>query len=108
MSVESKLEGIEAQLELMRKIIERLEERLQPEPTCFTYPEAAKRLGIGLTKLKEMVKRGDLRKSYPLEGGVPMIALSEIQRVSVPEDERPKVERAQRKAAYTPIVRKRG
>lgn len=108
MSVESKLEGLEALLLKIMKQVESLEERLRPEQTCFTYPEAAARLGVGLTKLKEMVKRGDLRKSYPLQGGVPMIALSEIQRVSVPESERPKVERAQRKAAYTPIVRKRG
>lgn len=108
MSIEKQLEGMKALLEKIVAQVESLEERLRPEPTCFTYPEAAERLGVGLTKLKEMVKRGDLRKSYPLEGGVPMIALSEIQRVSVPKAERPKVERAQRKAAYKPITRKRG
>lgn len=103
MSVEAKLEGIEALLQDMRKQIEKLEERLKPEPLCFTYPVAAERLGIGVTKLKEMVKKGLIRKSYPLKGGAPMISLTELQRVSAPSEERPKVEREQRKAAWVPL-----
>jgi excisionase family DNA binding protein len=101
MSVEKTLEGIEALLLDMRKRIEGLEDRLKPEPLCLTYPEAAKRLGVGLTKLKELVRGGEIRKS--MVGRVPMISMTEIQRVSTPEPERPRAERQQRKAAWVPI-----
>lgn len=99
--VESKLEGIEAQLELMRKIIERLEERLAPEPTVLTFPKAAARLGVGLTKLKQLVKSGQLRPA--LVGEVKMIPMSEIHRLSTPPPERAKVEAKTRREAWVPI-----
>lgn len=108
MSVEKSLAAIEALLLDMRKRIEGLEEKLKPEPTCFTYPEAAQRLGIGLTKLKRMVKRGEIRKSYLGENTLPLISLSEIRRVSLPEAEQPKHEAKVRAEAWTPIKRKRG
>lgn len=105
MAIEETLAKFEAQLEEIRRIVERLEGKLKPEPTCLTYPEAAERLGVGLTKLKEMVKRGDLRTSKV--GKVPMISLAEIQRVSTPPPERPKQARAARAAAWVPIPRKK-
>jgi hypothetical protein len=100
--LEVMFQRFEAKLEVIRAGLERLEERMKPEPTCLTYPLAAKRLGVGLTKLKEMVKRGEIRKS--LVGKVPMISLSEIQRVSTPEAERPRLEAKQRKAAWVPLA----
>lgn len=105
--VEKTLEGIEAKLEEIRAMVLRLEQRLKPEPTCLTYPEAAARLGIGLTKLKRMVKAGELRKTYLSKGGAPMIALSEIHRISTPEPERPALEAKSRAASWQPIPRKK-
>jgi hypothetical protein len=90
----------------LRTRLTRLEEKLKPEPLCLPYPAAAARLGVGLTKLKRMVKAGVIRKS--LVGEVPMISLSELQRVATPPAERPKIEAAQRKAAWVPVKRKRG
>lgn len=101
MSVEKKLEGIEAQLELMRQMIERLEEKIRPEPTVLTFPKAAERLGVGLTKLKELVKKGQLRPA--LVGEVKMIPMSEIHRLSTPPQERAKVEAKSRRDAWVPI-----
>lgn len=99
--LEEAFQRFEAKLEQMREQMERLEERLKPEPTCLTYPKAAVRLGVGLTKLKQMVKRGEIRKV--MVGRVPMISLAEIHRVSTPPPERPKLEAAQRKAKWVPI-----
>lgn len=101
MSVEKSLEGIEALLKDMRDRIEKLEERLQPEPTVMTFPKAAARLGVGLTKLKELVKKGQLRPA--LVGEVKMIPLSEIHRLSAPPPEREKVEAKTRREAWVPI-----
>lgn len=98
MSIDPLLEEFLADL---RTRLGRLEEKLKPEPLCLTYPAAAARLGVGLTKLKQMVKSGAVRKS--MVGEVPMISLSELQRVSTPPAERPKVAAAQRKAAWIPI-----
>lgn len=100
-----KLEKLERLLEDIRTRISKMEERLQPEPTCLSYPEAAQRLGVGLTKLKQMVKRGDVRPT--LVGKVRMISLAEIHRVSTPLQERPQVERATRAKAWQPIRRSR-
>lgn len=101
MSVERSLERLEALLGEIRTRIERVEERLKPEPTCLTYPAAAQRLGVGLTKLKQMVKRGEIRATRI--GRVPMISAAELQYVATPPPERPKLRAAQRKAAWVPI-----
>lgn len=105
MKVVTTLEGIEALLLDMRTRLERLEEKLQPEPTCLPYPAAAQRLGVGLTKLKQMVKSGDLRAS--LIGKVKMISLAEIHRVSTPLQERPQLQRAQAAAKWVPLKKER-
>lgn len=96
---------LEALLLELRAKLERIEERLQPEPTCLTYPAAAARLGVGLTKLKEMVRRGEIRTSRV--GRVPMVAVSELDRIATPEAERPRVERQQRAATWSPIPKRR-
>lgn len=96
---------LEAYLEDFRKRLERIESRLQPEPTCFTYLEAATRLGVGKTKLKEMVARGEVRTTRV--GKVPMVTAAEIRRVTTPETERPKVAQVERAKAWQPIAKKR-
>lgn len=96
---------LEAHLVYLRERMERLEEGLRPEPTCLSYPDAAKRLGVGLTKFKEMVRRREI--STTLVGRVPMVSLAEIQRVATPQDERPAVQRRQRAAEWQPIPKKR-
>jgi excisionase family DNA binding protein len=95
----------EAVLEDMRARLERLEEKLGPQPLCFTYPDAAKRLGVGLTKLKQMVRAGEIQTSRV--GRVPMISLAELERISTPPAERPKLERAMRAKAWKPIAKRR-
>ena len=85
-------------MEEVRGRLARIEERLQPAPMCMTYPEAAKRLGIGLTLLREMVARHELRTATV--GKRRMVPLSEIERVS-----QPKAPKA-RRAAVSPRTRK--
>jgi len=103
---EKSLERLESLLSDIRERIERLETRLQPEPMMFTIPEAAARLGIGQTKLKEMLRKGQLRQTGTV-GRVKMIPLTELQRVATPEAARPKVERAARSKAWQPIAKRR-
>lgn len=101
MSVEKTLEGIEVLLLDIRKRLEGLEGKFRPEPTVLSFPKAALRLGVGLTKLKDMVKKGQIRASKV--GEVKMISLSEIHRVSAPPAERAKVETKSRREAWVPI-----
>lgn len=96
---------LEAVMLEIRERLARIEERLQPQPTCMDFPEAAKRLGVGLTKLKEMVARGELRTSTV--GRRAMISISELERVAAPDEEKPRVERQQRAQRWTPITKKR-
>lgn len=108
MGESAKLESLarlEALLEDMRDRISRLEERLQPQPTALTYPMAAQRLGVGLTKMKEMIKRGDVKTTRV--GKVPMVSLAELERVTTPQAERPKAATAARAKAWQPIAKKR-
>jgi hypothetical protein len=95
----------EAFLEELRGRLERIEARLQPEPRCLSYPDAAARLGVGLTKLKRMVKAGELKPT--LVGRVKMVALSEIHRVSTPEAERPALAKAQAAEVWVPIPKRK-
>lgn len=104
MSVESSLEGLKALVQEIGRRMEALEARLQPEPTCLTFPAAAQRLGVGLTKLKEMVRARDIHPV--LVGRVKMIPLSEIHRVSTPRAEQPKQARATRSAAWVPLKKR--
>jgi hypothetical protein len=54
------LERIEAELKAIREHLQRLASGNQ-EQTLFPLPEAAKRLGIGMTKLRELVAAGSVR-----------------------------------------------
>jgi len=91
-------------LDELRDRLQRIEECLRsPEPLCVTLPDAARRLGIGLTKMKQMVRDRQVRTS--MIGRVPMVAISELHRVSTPEADRPRLERAQRAKAWVPIAR---
>jgi excisionase family DNA binding protein len=100
-------EKFEALLEDIRNRLERLEEKMGPGPTAtaLKYEPAAKRLGIGLTTLKAMVARRQIRTA--IVGGRPKIPVSEIERLLLPEPERPKAERQARERAWTPIAKKR-
>lgn len=73
---------LEAHLVYLRESMERLEEGLRPEPTCLSYPDAARKLGVGVTKLRQMVERGEIRPS--LVGKTRMISMAELERVSAP------------------------
>ncbi len=74
-------------LERIKRIEERIEREFLPEPLCLTYPAAAARLGVGLTKLKQMVKSRQLHTTRV--GEVKMVSVAELRRISTPEEARP-------------------
>lgn len=96
---------LEVFLRELRAQLSRIEERLRPEPTCLTMVAAARRLGVGLTTLKEMVRKGQIRTSTI--NSRRMVSLSELERVSRPDAERLVVEQLQRAKAWRPVERKR-
>ena len=57
---------------------QRKEPQPAPEPLLLSLNDAAKRLGIGYTKLKEVIAAGQLKRVRI--GGRSLIAESEIQR----------------------------
>jgi hypothetical protein len=85
----------------VRERLSRLEDRLKPQPRCLKLPDAARELGVSITTLREMIARGEVRTSTV--GRRQMIALSELDRVAAPDEERPKVEAQQRRAKWVPI-----
>lgn len=100
-------EKFEALLEDIRNRLERLEEKFGPGPTAtaLKYGPAAKRLGIGVTTLKAMVARGEIRTA--IVGGRPKIPVSEIERILLPASEQPRHAREQRAKAWKPIERRK-
>jgi len=97
--------ALEALLLEVRTRLSRIEERMRPTALAFKFPEAAEKIGIGVTKLKEMVRSHEIRVS--LVGKTPMISLSEIERVTAPREEQPRIEREQRRATWVPIEKKK-
>lgn len=95
---------LEEFLKELRGQLSRIEERLRPEPTCLSLAAAAKRLGVGLSTLKEMVRRGQIHPSTINRRR--MISVSELDRVSRPDAERAVVEQLQRAKAWRPVARK--
>jgi excisionase family DNA binding protein len=88
----------------LRERLSRIEERLQPTPTCLPFPEAAQKLGVGLTKLKELVRSGELRTSTV--GKRQMVSLAELERLSTPDNARAKVQQKQHAKAWVPLVKR--
>ena len=105
MSVEGVLEKLEAVLQDVRSRLDRMEAHLRPTPTCLCYREAAERLGIGLTKLKSMVKRGEISATYV--GRVRMVSWAEVLRVSTPPPDRPRAAAAKRGKDWQPVPKRR-
>jgi len=95
---------LEAVLREVRELLSKVDGKLQPQPLCFSMKEAAERLGVGLTVMKEMVARREIRTSTV--GRRAMISLSELERVAAPDEERPRVEQQQREKAFKPLVRR--
>lgn len=96
---------LEALLLEVRERLLKIEERLRPEPRCYNVKQAAEVLGVSLTVMKEMMARGEVKPSTV--GRRKMIAVSELERVSTPDAERPQVEKRQRQARWEPISKKR-
>ena len=63
------------------------------------------RLGVGLTVVKEMVARREIRTSTV--GRRPMVSLSELERIAAPDVERPAIEKRQAAKRWVPIEKKR-
>lgn len=105
MSVEAKLEGIEALLKVIQKQVESLEARARPEPTCFSLKDAATRLGVSLSTMKRMVAEGEIQTATI--GKREMIPLSELTRVSTPDTQRPAQQKAAKAAAWVSVPKKR-
>ena len=87
--------------ERLKRIEERIEQEFLPESLCLTYPAAAARLGVGLTKLKGMVKSREIHTTKV--GGMKMISVAELRRISKPPAERPRLQRQEARAAWVPI-----
>lgn len=83
-SIDERLERLEQIAAETRRLVAQLAEGQRPTPTCLKYSDAAKRLGIGLTKLKRLIKNGELRTA--LVGKHRMVPLSEIERLSTPDE----------------------
>lgn len=54
-----------------------------PEPELFSQPRAAKRLGVGLDKLRVLIASGEIKTRR--SGGREMVPLIEILRYSKPD-----------------------
>lgn len=89
----------------LRSKLALMDEHLRPVPMCFKMPDAAARLGVSLSKLKQMVRAGELRTSTV--GGSKMIAHSELLRVAAPDADKPAVEREQAAHRWEPIQKRR-
>ncbi len=96
---------LEAVLKEVRELLAKMDERLQPQPLCFSLKDAAQRLGVGLTVLKEMVARREIRTSTV--GRRAMISLSELERVASPDEDRPAIEKRQAQKRWVPIEKRR-
>ena len=77
------VEGLLSELRSIREELAKINQRLSTgEQTLLSFPQAASRLGIGTTKLRDLVAKGALVVT-PL-GRRKMVALSEIERLSRP------------------------
>jgi len=73
---------VEALLKEVRRSLKSIEERLQPVPLCLSCRDAAKHLGVGVTKLKGLV---DSRVLLTVKvGGRVMVPKAELDRIATP------------------------
>lgn len=82
----SQMEKIGEALERIERRLESLEKKVEQtklEPRAFSKPEAAKMLGIGLTKLKALVAKGKIRTVTYEDGDHPLVPMSEIVRMTL-------------------------
>lgn len=94
---------LEALLIEVRERLSRIEERLKPEARCFKLPQAAERMNLHVKTLEKMIARGEVKTATV--GKRQMVPLSEIERVTAPDADRPKVVREQKEKAWRPVVR---
>lgn len=95
---------IERLLAELRALI--AQSRATPEqvPLVLDFPAAAKRLGVGLTKLKEIVRSGELLTTEI--GSRQMVPVSELERIATPTERRAPIVRRQQLARWVPIAKK--
>lgn len=82
------LDEIRLMLEEVRALLKQSSIGAEPQPLLLKYPEAAKYLGVGLTKLKSMVRSGVLMPSDV--DGCRMISRSELERIAAPIQSAPR------------------
>lgn len=72
------LDDVFGELRSLRAELREVRERLRPTPKCLRPAQAAKLLGVGLTKMREMIARGDVRTVAV--GKRRMVTLAEVER----------------------------
>ena len=77
---------------------------MQPEAACLSLKDAAARLGVSLTVVKEMVSRGELHTATI--GRRSMVPLSELTRVATPDVTRPAHAKKAQRAAWVPLKKR--
>ncbi|MDP1916265.1 MAG: helix-turn-helix domain-containing protein [Myxococcales bacterium] len=89
----------------LRRIEEYLAQPAAAAPLLLKFPDAATRLGISITTLREMVARGELRTATV--GRRAMVPLAELERVATPDEARAAQARKQRVKAWVSIEKGR-
>lgn len=95
---------LEALLIEVRDRLSRLEERLKPQARCYKLPQAAEMMNLHVKTLEKMISRGEVKTATV--GKRQMVPLSEIERITAPDVDKPKVVAQQREKAFKPLVRR--
>lgn len=74
------LDEVTIELRSIRAELRKLSEQLRPVSKCLSPAAAAKQLGIGLTKMRQLITSGHVKTV--LLGKRRMVSLSEIDRVA--------------------------
>lgn len=77
MGLDSELRAIRLEVKRIRAL---LGEDVAPRPLAYTRRDAAKRLGIGLTLMNQLIRKGLIRLTEPI-GRRRLVPESEIQRL---------------------------
>lgn len=94
---------LEALLIEVRDRLSRLEERLKPQARCYKLPQAAEMMNLHVKTLEKMIGRGEVKTATV--GKRQMVPLSEIERVTAPDVDKPKVVAQHRDATWKPSKR---